>query len=235
MKLIPLTKGLYATVDDEDYEYLSKFNWCANKGAKHKTYYAVRGTRKQGKYRRIFMHRVIAQARTGETVDHRNHNTLDNQRENLRVGTQALNLLNRLPAKDGKSRYKGVSFYTPTLQWVAVFRGQHIGYFNNEVDAARAYNATAKAAGGDWALLNKIPGISLEEATTMPQTYRPRTNQNQYRGVRLRGRQWEAYIQYQNRRYVIGYYPTASEAARAYNDECDRLNCPKRKNKLKEA
>jgi hypothetical protein len=215
-------------VDDEDYEYLSKHNWCAGKGNKNQSYYAVRSIRSQRKTRRVYMHRVIAQARPGEVVDHKNLDGLDNQRENLRVGNQALNLLNRSANKGRK--YKGVSFYHPTLQYVASFRGKHIGYFDNEDDAARAYNATARAAGGDWALLNVIPGMSLEESATMP--YRPRRHRNRYRGVRPKGRQWEASIQHQNQRYVIGYYPIPIDAARAYNDECDRLGCPKRKNKL---
>lgn len=231
MKYVPLTRGLKAIVDDEDYQLISQFNWCSNKGTRNTTYYAVRGTRIKGKYQRIFMHRLIAQARPGEIVDHINHDTLDNRKENLRIGTQALNQLNRRHL-GGSSPYKGVSFYKPTLQWLASFQGKHIGYFDNQSDAARAYNAKAKDQGEDWALLNEIPGLSLEEAVKMPSTYRPRRKKYQYRGVRPKGKQWEASIQYQNKRHVIGYYPTPLEAAQAYNNECDQLGCPNRKNTL---
>jgi hypothetical protein len=220
-----------ATVDDEDYEYLSRHKWCASKGVRNKSWYAVRSIKINGKCQRVFMSRVIAQARLGEVVDHKNHDTLDNRRENLRVGTQALNQLNRVPLKGGSSRYKGVTFYPPAMKWVAHFKG-HIGYFDNEEDAARAYNVKAKAAGNDWALLNVISGLTPEESVTMPASYRPRIRKNRFKGVRQRGRQWEASIQYKNQRMVIGYYPTALDAAIAFNSECDRLGCPQRKNPM---
>jgi len=234
MKEIKLTKGQVALVDDADYEFLIKFKWCANKGVRNKTYYAVRGIREGDKTRRVFMHRVIAQAGRGELVDHWNHNTLDNRRDNLRVGNQSLNQMNRLP-QGGLSKYKGVSFYSWTMQWAASCCGAHIGYFDNEIDAARAYNAVAYEKSGDWALLNDIPGLSKEELISLPDSYNPKIRKNKYRGVRHRSKNsWEAYIQYRNSRFVIGCFDSEDKAVRSYNNKCDELGCPERKNDINE-
>ena len=234
MKEINLTKGQIALVNDEDYEFLSKFKWCANKGTKNKTYYAVRGVRVGNKTRRVLMHRVVAQACRGEIVDHKNHNTLDNRRENLRVGNQSLNQMNRLPI-GGTSQYKGVRFYSWTMQWAANCMGNHIGYFDSEIDAARAYNTVAYENVGDWSLLNDIPGLSKEELISFPDSYNPKKKNNKYRGVRQRSKcSWEASIQFMNKRYVIGNYESELLAVIAYNNECDKLGCPSRKNDIDE-
>ena len=226
---IMLTQGKYALVDQEDYDYLSHFNWCYNKGTKNKSGYALRATRTKGKYKRIYMHRVIVQALPGEVVDHINHDTLDNRRENLRIGSQKLNLLNRYPNTSGTSPYKGVSFFKGSTQWVAVFKRNHLGYYDTEVEAALAYNAAAHAENPDWILLNQIPGLSLEESIKPPRP--PRAKRNRYRGVRFRGKSWEAYIQVNKVRHVIGYFPYEVEAAKAYNETCYKFQLPKRKNK----
>jgi hypothetical protein len=60
------------------------------------------------------------------------------------VGTQALNLLNQVKESGiTSSIYKGVYFYKPTGQWHAAYKNKHIGFFDIETDAAKAYNATA--------------------------------------------------------------------------------------------
>jgi hypothetical protein len=233
MKTIQLTKGQFAKVDDEDFGYLSAYRWHACRGAKNRSYYARRATHYRGKYFLFLMHRVIAQARPGEVVDHINHDTLDNQKSNLRVGTQALNMLNRHAPSGSSSKYKGVARWG--FIWVSHFKGKHIGYFNNDEDAARSYNCRARGEGVDWALLNEIPGLTKEEACRMPMSYHPRINKNRYRGVRKRGRQWEATITVDNKTRVIGYYPTAELAAKAYNEQCDLNGRIDKKNRIEES
>jgi hypothetical protein len=50
MKKIPLTQGLFATVDDEDFDELNKFSWFALDTVVRgkKTHYAVRIDPKAG-------------------------------------------------------------------------------------------------------------------------------------------------------------------------------------------
>lgn len=102
MKYIYLTQGQQAIVDDEDYKALNKYNWCAmwNKGTQ--SFYAVRNAPKPGggQYL-ILMHRHILGLEKGNKHqgDHKNHNTLDNRRKNLRAVTQNKNQANRRAPK----------------------------------------------------------------------------------------------------------------------------------------
>jgi len=56
MKEIPLGNGLNAKVDDEDYEYLSRFSWYAYYDEERQMTYAAHNTPSG---RRVFMHDVI--------------------------------------------------------------------------------------------------------------------------------------------------------------------------------
>jgi hypothetical protein len=81
VKKIPLTKGKFAIVDDSDFERVNAFHWTCNTDG-----YA---TSKVGP-----MHRFILDAPKGTQVDHRNHDTLDNRRENIWLCTPSQNRLN---------------------------------------------------------------------------------------------------------------------------------------------
>src|SRR5690606_25144089 len=71
-KLIPLTKGKFTKVDNEDFEHLSKFNWSVSNG------YAMNWNLGR-------MHRYIMKCPKELVVDHKNHDKLDNRKVNLRV------------------------------------------------------------------------------------------------------------------------------------------------------
>lgn len=88
MKIILLTQGQKALVDDEDYEVLSQHRWYAFYNNSNGKYYAARMV--SGRVR--FMHTEIM---GGLEVDHKNHDGLDNQRHNLELVTRSQNQLNR--------------------------------------------------------------------------------------------------------------------------------------------
>ena len=79
-KLIPLTQGKYAIVDDEDFDELSKHKWCLmfTKGRS----YAVR---RPSENLTILMHRFILNPPKQMDTDHKNGDGLDNRRSNLRA------------------------------------------------------------------------------------------------------------------------------------------------------
>lgn len=109
------------------------------------------------------MHRVILDAPADMCVDHINGNPLDNRRENLRLCTRAENNRAKHRVKSGKtSRYKGVYLMKKTGKWIAGVRAhgkyKRLGSFENEADAARAYNEAAKQYYGEFAVLNVIDG-----------------------------------------------------------------------------
>ena len=108
MKTIPLTRGLTTQVDDEDFEWLSRFKWCASFG-KTSGPYAARGARISGKSHLIFMHREILAPPSGMQVDHINRDPLDNRRANLRLATAGQNYVNGSRALP-KSGFRGVEY-----------------------------------------------------------------------------------------------------------------------------
>jgi hypothetical protein len=96
MKEIQLTQGKVALVDDEDYEYLNQWKWCARKG-KLGTFYAKRTVRNNitNTYKTIYMHRIILNITNRFIyVDHENHDGLDNQKSNIKACTPKENANN---------------------------------------------------------------------------------------------------------------------------------------------
>ena len=107
MKSIPLTRGLFAIVDDADYEWLSQWKWCALSIGR--TFYAQRKQRLPGGMSIGFlMHREILCPPTGMVTDHIDCNGINNSRSNLRSATQQQNMMNKRPQLGGTSSYKGV-------------------------------------------------------------------------------------------------------------------------------
>lgn len=144
MKTIPLTQGQVALVDDDDFERLSMFSWHAAWNPSTQSFYAKRTTpHENGKQRTIRMHRAIVNASEGSTVDHKNHNTLDCQKSNLRVCTTADNVRNRKGAnKNSKSGSRGVFWHKENRKWHAQInagRKIHLGFFNEKSEAEAAY------------------------------------------------------------------------------------------------
>lgn len=162
MKLIPLTQGQYALVDDSDYDWINQWKWQAQKGAT--TYYAVRTDYSNGKRNAIliYMHCLILGIKKGSGVkgDHKDRNGLNNQRNNLRVATWSQNAANRRSFTNSSSNYLGVGWHKPTGKWAAYIRKEnkqyHLGLFDSEIEAAKTYNSKAKELHGEFANLNKV-------------------------------------------------------------------------------
>ena len=89
-------------------------------------------------------------------VDHRNGVGADNRRYNLRKCTQQQNLWNGRAHRDGSSKYRGVSWFKRQGRWRVQIQGKCIGYYDDEVEAARAYNVEAKLRFGEFARPNDV-------------------------------------------------------------------------------
>jgi hypothetical protein len=148
VRMVALGDGCYAYVDAADYEWLNQWHWYLDSG------YAAR----HEKGKTILMHRLIMQPPEGMLVDHVDGNRANNCRVNLRVCTRLENTRNRRAHGDSASRFKGVRRCKRTGRWYArlCFRGQRmwLGYFDSEVEAARAYDRQAVELFGAFARPN---------------------------------------------------------------------------------
>lgn len=111
--------------------------WYARLGKGGKTFYV---DRREGKTS-VQMHRVLTGARSGMEVDHKNHNGLDNRRkENLRVVTKSVNLLNRSGAsRSSSSGIRGISYKPKIKKWQASIQVKnkkiYLGVFTSKEEA----------------------------------------------------------------------------------------------------
>lgn len=225
MKTIPLTQGYSTTVDDEDYPTLSSFKWHVSFGAKNKNMpYARRCIRTKTKLTCIHMSRLIMNAPPDSVVDHIDHNTLNNQKSNLRICSQSENLLNQYTQKNKPEncRFKGVSFHKPSQKFVAHYKNKHLGYFPNQEDAAQTYNFFAQKI-SKFSLLNPLP-------PTLPESYNPYIKKNKYKNIRQRTENcYEVYINHNLKHITIGCFPNLKQAISAFNSKCEELKLPHKK------
>ena len=157
MKKIKLTQGKYALIDNEDFKRINQFKWHANFIDGY--WRAMRNIRKpNGKRETQLMHRFIMNTPKGMDTDHKNHDGLDNQKHNLRICTMAQNQHNQKLRQNTSSKYKGVTWHEQLKKWRTRIRlnGKriHLGYYINEIKAARAYDMKAKELFGEFAYLN---------------------------------------------------------------------------------
>lgn len=151
--------GLCAMVDEADLVTVIKRSWClSSDGYAMNTEYVKDGDTKT---RSIRMHRLILP--WAPQVDHRNHDKLDNTRDNLRVSDARTNKYNSGLRNTNRSGYKGVSWHKATGKWKAAitsnFKPIHLGVFSERTDAAKAYDEAARKHYGEFAVLNfALPG-----------------------------------------------------------------------------
>jgi hypothetical protein len=153
MKEIQLTQGRIALIDDEDYDLVRRYSWCGVISGRN--FYAQAACPINGQ---VKMHRLImgCSKDDGKIVDHIDHNTLNNQKANLRVCTQRQNVYNS--TNPNKSGFRGVQLL-PSGRYRAQIKnieGKFIqlGVYDNPEDAARAYDIKAIELQGEFATTN---------------------------------------------------------------------------------
>jgi hypothetical protein len=178
-RVIPLSDGSYAYVDAADYEWLSQWAWSVVGGG-----YATRNN--NGKT--VLMHRQIMRPPRGKFVDHKDGNRANNCRSNLRVCTRKENMRNLRKQNGTVSRFKGVTYCKRTDKWFARcwYKGgdHYLGSFDDEVEAARAYDRRAVEMLGEFARLNfprewppeRRAQVRAEYQAAKKKARRPKTN-----------------------------------------------------------
>jgi len=155
---IYLGEGRFTIVEPGDFYQVNRFNWCAKENGPRT--YAVRLVADSHNRTKILsMHREIMGAPAGMLVDHRNRDTLDNRRENLRLATHSQNQFNKgKTSRKTTSRFIGVFFEKYSGRWVArtTVEGKRIwlGRFDNEIEAAKAYDRAVREYHKEFAQFN---------------------------------------------------------------------------------
>ena len=158
MREIKLTRGQVARVDDEDYDrVIMAGKWCALKAGDR--FYAVRNIAIGGKRIMLYMHRfIMGDSPDKSQIDHRDGDGCNNQRINMSHCSNQENSMNQRKVKNCSSEYIGVSWSKRDKKWEAYIRinggKKNLGRFDNEEDAAHAYDAAAIARNPKFAKLN---------------------------------------------------------------------------------
>ncbi len=150
MKTIQLTQNQVARVDDSDFDALNTFKWCDARDGK--TFYALRKVPHNGSYKTVRLHQQIM---GGNGFDHEDGDGLNNQRYNLRPANKTQNKANSAKQGGTASVYKGV--HRDRNKWRAQITAGvriHLGCFDLEIDAAKAYDTAAIQHFGEFAKLN---------------------------------------------------------------------------------
>lgn len=237
IRLKPYKYGKVALVDDEDFEWLSKYNW-QYQPKKHgdRVIAEIFGL---GKRTKVYMHRLVTDCPTDMLVDHANHNTLDNRKSNLRICTGTQNQGNKFVRSDSSTGYKGIMWDDFRKRWLVAVKhkdyGKISGRFKSLKDAVDFYNENALEMFGEFALLNQYNPDDEREISLIDRrhsmTYKKdKGKTSRYRGVDYdihadagkNGKRWRAQICSNYKKIGLGRFETEREAALAYNDAARR-------------
>jgi hypothetical protein len=144
-------KGYEVLIDDDLAPAILAHKWHPSR-RKNGVYFATTTFTKNGKSHEVRLHRVIAGVPPGIMIDHKNRNTLDNRRENLRWCTASQNNRNQGDHDRNKTGYKGVTKVRNRYKAKIMLDGKHIhiGYFKTPEEASMAYELTAQELFGEF-------------------------------------------------------------------------------------
>ena len=149
-----LNDDYQAIIDANDFDLVSRYNWGASERIykqKNKCYaVTVHNTNI------LSLHRLLMNPPPDMEVDHINGESLDNRRCNLRLATSSQNSMNIGIRSNNKTGYKGVSAGNGGYRACIQFQGIaiSIGYYATAIEAAKAYDDSARKLHKEFAWLN---------------------------------------------------------------------------------
>jgi HNH endonuclease len=154
---IPMTRGFTAIVDEADAGRVLCHSWRAS--PKGPAIYAISSFRENPRGKRtVYLHRFILSASIGTVVDHKDHDGLNNRRNNLRFATTPQNGANQRPTFHNKHGYKGVTFKADRQKYYGYVRALGRLFYSRPcgcpLEAALARDVLAIKHHGDFVSLN---------------------------------------------------------------------------------
>ena len=151
---IPLTRGMVAIVDAEDFHLVDGRKWSAKVDGEH-VYASSNGRDNRGQRKTLRLHRhILGVTSSGVEIDHIDGNGLNNRRENLRIVTKAQNQHNRKKSANNTSGFKGVFWHRAAGKWAAAIRlngkRSHLGLYVRPEDAHAAYQSASERLHGEF-------------------------------------------------------------------------------------
>lgn len=153
-------KHLFFFIDLADLNTIADYSWRVYVDKGNNSYKRVEtSVTRNNKTTHLMLARFLMGYPKGKFTDHKDCDSLNNRRCNIRLATHDENSRN-VPKRVRKthSKFKGVSWHKLKNKWVATCainsKNKFLGYFSNEIDAAKAYDKTAKELHGEFAKTN---------------------------------------------------------------------------------
>jgi hypothetical protein len=204
-----LKKKIILLIDDEDYEKIKDWKIQIDR-------YVVISKKEGPLLYKATLHRYIMKCPKDLIVDHINRNPYDNRKENLRITTPSGNSRNKSKAKSLKgknvySKYFGVTYDKHNKKWKASVREVYLGKYENEIDAAIAYDTYVKNINDSFRPLN-FPNNKKEII------YNRKNLKRKYYGVVPERDKWRVSFMFKGKKYTAGKcFENVIDAAKEYN------------------
>lgn len=141
--------------DKEDFDLIKNFCWSVN------VYGYICCTRRHNTS--VLLHRLVVNADNDKLVDHKNHNTFDNRKSNLRIVDKSQNMMNRRIAKNNTSGVTGITWRKDTNKWRVRIQANNksinIGSYDTIEDAIEARNKAEEKYFGEYSYANSMKEV----------------------------------------------------------------------------
>jgi hypothetical protein len=206
-------------IDDQDLNLITGYHWRLNADG-----YVVASVKLDTGWLPLCLHRLLLGTKPGYQVDHRNHDKLDNRRQNLRWVTPQQNTRNRRLLQSSRTGFIGVSQQGKRFHaYLKVnSRKKFLGSYETAEIAALVRDAYARQIDEEHFVLNfpnrsVSPEIDAALQAVLNPPSKPVKCKSSYRGVCwVRGR-WRVQISVKSRDVHVGYFASEVDAARAYD------------------
>lgn len=146
MSYLRLSKGKFALVDDEDFEWLNQWKWhYPGHYARRRNYIGTRNGKRI--FKDIYLHRLIARTPYGLETDHINGDKLDNRKSNLRIVSSSQNHINIGIRSNNTSGVTGIYFDKARKKWAVEIsfnnKKVHIGRYD-DIETAKKERRSAE-------------------------------------------------------------------------------------------